>query len=94
MASDLQIDNTFVPQKVTLSKISDDGIAYDLWFRPPPIKNPGYANVVNHLITQVKGISFEMTQSEILLAISKLVWCESNKALVGYYISNSLFKKH
>ena len=33
----------FAPQKITFSKISDDVIACDLWFGPPPIKNPGYA---------------------------------------------------
>ena len=33
----------FAPQKVPLSKISDDVIACSLWFAPPPIKNPGCA---------------------------------------------------
>ena len=33
----------FVPQKLPLWKNLDDVIAYDLWFRPPPIKNSGYA---------------------------------------------------
>ena len=41
---DLQIYNIFGPQKVSLSKISDDVIACDLSFAPaPPIKNPDYA---------------------------------------------------
>ena len=31
------------PTKITVSKISDDVIACDLWFGSPPIKNPGYA---------------------------------------------------
>ena len=43
MASDLPFYDIFAPQKVTFSKISDDVIAWDLWFGPPPIKNPGYA---------------------------------------------------
>ena len=30
-------------EKVPFSKISDDVIACDLRFGPPPIKNPGYA---------------------------------------------------
>ena len=43
MASDFPIYDIFAPQKITFSKISDDVIACDLWFGPPPIKNPGYA---------------------------------------------------
>ena len=43
MASNLPFYDIFVPQKVPLSKISDDVIACDFWFGPPPIKNPGYA---------------------------------------------------
>ena len=39
-ASDFPIYNIFVPQKVPLSKISDDVIACGLG---APIKNPGYA---------------------------------------------------
>ena len=41
--SDLPSYDIFVPQKLPLWKIYDDVIACDLWFRPPPIKNPGYA---------------------------------------------------
>ena len=44
MASDRPFYNIFAPQKVPLSKISDDIIAYDLCFAPlPPIKNSGNA---------------------------------------------------
>ena len=46
-ASDLPLNDIFVPQKAPLSKISDDVIAYDLWFAPLPIKNPGYADAVH-----------------------------------------------
>ena len=43
-ASDLPFYVIFVPQNVPLLKISDDVVAYDLWFGPQPqIKNPGYA---------------------------------------------------
>ena len=35
-ASDLSTYNTFVTQKVSLAKISDDVIACNLWFAPPP----------------------------------------------------------
>ena len=42
-ASDHIIYDIFVPQKVPLSKISDDVIACRFWFGPPPFKNPGYA---------------------------------------------------
>ena len=42
-ASDLPFYDIFAPQKVPFLKISDDVIACDLWFGPPPIKNPGYA---------------------------------------------------
>ena len=42
-ASDLPFYNIFAPQKVPFLKISDDVIARELWFGPPPIKNPGYA---------------------------------------------------
>ena len=42
-ALDLPFYNIFAPQKITFSKISDDVIASDLWFGPPPIKNLGYA---------------------------------------------------
>ena len=43
-ASDLPLYDIFAPQKVTLLKISDDVIACDLWFGPPPpIKNLDFA---------------------------------------------------
>ena len=42
-ASDLPFYDIFAPQKITFSKISDDVIAFDVWFGSPPIKNPGYA---------------------------------------------------
>ena len=45
-ASDLPFYDIFAPQKITFSKISDDVIACDLWFGPPPIKNPGYAYAI------------------------------------------------
>ena len=45
-ASDHPIYNIFVPQKVSLSKTSNDVLACDLWFAPLPIKNPGYNNVI------------------------------------------------
>ena len=49
-ASDLPFHDIFAPQKVPFSKISDDVIACDLWFGPPPIKNPAYAYAIcNHL---------------------------------------------
>ena len=35
-ASDLPFYDIFAPQKITFSKISDDVIACDLWFGPPP----------------------------------------------------------
>ena len=38
-ASDLLVSNIFVPQKVPLSKISDDVIACDLCFGSPPNQN-------------------------------------------------------
>ena len=41
-ASDLPFYDIFAPQKVPVSKISDDVIACDLCLGPPPIKNPGY----------------------------------------------------
>ena len=40
---DLPIYNIFVPQKVTLLKISDDVISCDLWFAPPPNQKSCYA---------------------------------------------------
>ena len=49
MASDLPFYDIFAQQKVPFLKISDDVIACDLWFAPPPpIKNPGYAYVCIH----------------------------------------------
>ena len=33
----------FAPQKLSFLKISDDVIACDLWFGPPPIEDPDYA---------------------------------------------------
>ena len=38
-ASDLPFYDIFVPQKVPLSKISDDVMACDLWFGPPNQKS-------------------------------------------------------
>ena len=35
-ASDLPLYDIFAPQKVPFLKISDDVIACDLWFGPPP----------------------------------------------------------
>ena len=42
--SDLPSYDIFVPQKLPLWKNFDDVISCDLWFRPPPFKNSGYAN--------------------------------------------------
>ena len=42
-ASELPFYDIFATQTVPLSKISDDVIACDLWFCPPPIKTSGYA---------------------------------------------------
>ena len=42
--SDLPSCDIFVPQKLPLWKSFDDVISCDLWFKPPPIKNSGYAN--------------------------------------------------
>ena len=36
MAYDLPFYDIFAPQKVPFLKISDDVIAFDLWFCPPP----------------------------------------------------------
>ena len=47
-ASYLPFYDIFAPQKHPILKISDDVIACDLWFGPPPIKNPGYAYEANH----------------------------------------------
>ena len=41
--SDLPSYDMFVPQKLSLWKNFDDVISCNLWFRPPPIKNSGYA---------------------------------------------------
>ena len=38
-ASDLSFYDMFVPHEVPLSKISDDFIACDFWFAPPPQSN-------------------------------------------------------
>ena len=50
--SDLPIYNIFVPQKVLLSKISEDVITCDL---VPPIKNPGYIYVHGRTCTPAIG---------------------------------------
>ena len=42
--SDLPSYVIFVPQKLPLWKNFDNVIACDLWFRPSPIKNSGYAS--------------------------------------------------
>ena len=44
MISDLPFYDIFVPQKLPLWKSFGDVISCDLWFRPPTIKNSGYAN--------------------------------------------------
>ena len=48
--------NTFLPQKLSLSKIFENVIACDLWFGPLPlIKNPDYTNAfTNHIATNSK----------------------------------------
>ena len=38
MASDLPFYEIFAPQKLPFLKITDDVVACDLWFGPPPIK--------------------------------------------------------
>ena len=55
-ASALPIYDILDLQKVSLVKISDDVIACDLWFAPPPnlIKNSGYAYVLIVLISSTK----------------------------------------
>ena len=42
-AFDLKFYDNFAPQKLPLLKVFGDVIADELWFGPPPIKNPGYA---------------------------------------------------
>ena len=42
-ASDLRFYDIFAPTKNSSFEVSDDVIASDLWFGPPPIKNSGYA---------------------------------------------------
>ena len=49
MASDLLFYDIFAQQKVPFLKNFDDVIACNLWFGPPPIKNPGYAYVPLYL---------------------------------------------
>ena len=55
-ASDLPLYDIFVPQKVPLLKISEDVVACDWWFAPPPfkgpIKNPGNAYGGNGYLLQ------------------------------------------
>ena len=41
--SDLPFYDIFAPPKNSSFEVSDDVIACDLWFAPPPIKIPGYA---------------------------------------------------
>ena len=50
LASDLPFYDIVVPQKVPLSKTSDDVFACNLWFGSPLIKNPGYAFVHDAII--------------------------------------------
>ena len=42
---DLLFYDIFAQQKIVFLEIPVDVIACDLWFGPPPIKNPGYAYV-------------------------------------------------
>ena len=44
-SSDLPLYDIFAPTKNSSFKVSDDVIAWRLWFGYPPIKNPGYAYV-------------------------------------------------
>ena len=59
-ASDLLFYDIFAPQKVPFLKISDDVIACDLRFGPPPIKNPGYAygghNIMLNWMTEITDL--------------------------------------
>ena len=63
-ASDLPFYDIFVPQKIPLSKISDDFNTCDFWFAlPPPIKNPGYA--------YAEGMAFRAVSPKSLLVLPK-----------------------
>ena len=80
MASDLPYYDVFAPQKVPFSKISDDVIACDLWFGPPPppIKNPGYAydgNLTSFFLPEFSSLYFE---GYLLLLCMLLHWRLTN----------------
>ena len=47
MGSDLPFYDILAPTKNSFFKVSDDVNASDLWFAPPPIKNPVYAYGLN-----------------------------------------------
>ena len=59
MASDLPIYNIFVPQKVPLSKISEDVITCDLVL---PIKNLGYIYAPGRMCTPAIGCFHDKTK--------------------------------
>ena len=64
-ASDLSFYDIFAPTKNSSFEVSDDVIACDLWFAPPPIKNPGYA-YVPPLTTACAPTPFRFTENTFL----------------------------
>ena len=49
MASDLPFYHIFAFTKNSSLEVSDDVIACDLWFGPPPIKIPGFAYEIKRM---------------------------------------------
>ena len=62
MASNLPFYDIFIPQKVPLSKISDDVIACDWWFAPPQLKilaKPMFETLQTLVLLTTQLVSFQ-----------------------------------
>ena len=88
-ASGLPLCDIFAPQKVPFLKISDDVIACDLWFGPPPIKNPGYAYALEEPLARVDVIRFGACSASLGVQIDspRVRTCVS-QSLTGAVIRN------
>ena len=70
MISDLPFHDIFVPQKLPIWKNFDDVVSCDLWFRPPTIKNSGYANELKIALKKIfEDLFFLRTLAPVSLVL-------------------------
>ena len=82
-ASDLPLYDIFAPQKVPLSKISDDVIACDLWFAPPP--PPPFPSSVRRILKRGGPEASENLRTKVRMNIVSLKFSLIFRPKLGDY---------